>query len=54
MNNETEMRGCKRIVLSPQGIKEVIAAMEDISKWLTEYLKARGVSAVNVNRDIDK
>ena len=41
MNNETEMRGCKRIVLSPQGIKEVIAAMEDISKWLTEYLKGK-------------
>ena len=41
MKNEKNKQGRKRVAMGPQGVKELTAAVEDLSKWLTEYLKGK-------------
>jgi hypothetical protein len=41
MKNDKNRRGRKRIAMGPQGVKELTAAVEDISRWLTDYLRGR-------------
>ena len=41
MKNEKNKQGRKRVAMGPQGVKELTAAAEDLSKWLTEYLKGK-------------
>ena len=36
-----EQQGRKRVTMGPQGVKELTVAVEDLSKWLTEYLKGK-------------
>lgn len=41
MKNEKNKQGRKRVAMGTQGVKELTAAVEDLSKWLTEYLKGK-------------